>query len=72
MPNGDDGAGANGGETPESTVLYLRSMADELGKMALRNGLDTLGYLFEMARIEADRIARGEYDDQTSDTLPPP
>jgi hypothetical protein len=70
--NADDGNGANGGETPESAVRYMRSMAEELAKMARRTGLDTLGYLFEMARLEADRIANSEDNGQTSDTLPPP
>ena len=34
-------------------------MAGELAKMARRNGLDALGYILEMARIEADQIAEG-------------
>jgi hypothetical protein len=72
LPNGDDDNGANGGETPESAIVYMRSMAEALAKMAQRNGFDTLGYLFEMARLEADRIAHEEDNGQTSDTLPPP
>ena len=72
VPNGDQGGGADGGETPDSAIVYLRSMAEALSKMAQRNGFDTLGYLFEMARLEADRIARGEDNGQSSDTLPPP
>ncbi|HEX4410476.1 MAG TPA: hypothetical protein VH206_17015 [Xanthobacteraceae bacterium] len=68
MPNGDSGDGGNG---PDSAVLYMRSMADELAKMAQQRGLDGLAYLFEMARLEADRLTHRN-DDQTSDTLPPP
>ena len=72
MPNGGDGNGANGGEGPESVVVYLRAMADELGKMAQRHGLDTLVYLFEMARLEAERLSQSDGGGYTSDTLPPP
>jgi hypothetical protein len=33
-------------------------MATELATIARRNGFDTLGYILEMARLEADEIAR--------------
>jgi hypothetical protein len=59
MQEPEDGDGANGTETPGSAALYISSMADELARLARRNGLDTLGYILEMARIEADRIANG-------------
>jgi hypothetical protein len=59
MQEPEDGDGANGTETPGSVALYISSMADELARLARRNGLDTLGYILEMARIEADRIANG-------------
>jgi hypothetical protein len=72
MPDGDNNGGANGRETPVSAAHYIRAMTDELAKLALRNGLGTLGYLLEVARLEADHIVQTETGDQSSDTLPPP
>ncbi|MGE5536667.1 MAG: hypothetical protein ACM3W7_14255 [Acidobacteriota bacterium] len=31
-------------------------MAEDLAQLARRNGLDALGYLFELARLEAENI----------------
>ena len=59
MDDDDDGAGLIGQETPDSAAHYIAAMAGELAKMARRNGLDALGYILEMARIEADQIAEG-------------
>jgi hypothetical protein len=53
-----DGGGLNGHETPDSAAHYIASMTGELAKIARRNGLDALGYILEMARIEADQIAK--------------
>jgi hypothetical protein len=58
MQASDDNDGSNGRETPDSAAAYIATMAEGLAKMARRNGLDALGYILEMARIEADRIAR--------------
>ena len=58
MQASDDNDGSNGRETPESAAAYIGTMADELAKMARRNGLDTLGYILEMVRIEANQIAQ--------------
>ncbi|MGA2895626.1 MAG: hypothetical protein ABSE22_22425 [Xanthobacteraceae bacterium] len=58
MPDWDDSEGANGKETPDSVATYIASVTDELAKLARRNGLDTLGYILEMARLEADQIAK--------------
>ncbi len=59
MPDRDDGdrQGA-GGETPDSVALYIASLTGELAKIAKRNGLDTLSHLLEMARLEADQVAK--------------
>ena len=59
MHDDDDGGSLSGQETPDSTAHYIASMTGELAKMARRNGLDALGYILEMARIEADQIAKG-------------
>jgi hypothetical protein len=59
MDDDDDGSSLNGQETPDSAAHYIASMTGELAKIARRNGLDALGYILEMARIEADQIAKG-------------
>ncbi len=35
-------------------VTYIASMTTELALMARRHGLDTLSYILEMARLEAE------------------
>jgi hypothetical protein len=59
MSDRDDQNGSNGGEAPDSAALYIGSLTDELAKIARRNGLDLLGYILEMARLEAEQIAKG-------------
>jgi hypothetical protein len=43
---------------PDSVALYIASLTEELAKIAKRNGLDTLSHLLEMARLEADQVAK--------------
>jgi hypothetical protein len=47
-------------ETASRTAVanYVASIAADLATLARRNGLDTLGYLLDMARLEAE-TARG-------------
>lgn len=54
--NNNQGGSADGEETPDSAVHYIAAITAELVKIARRNRLDTLGYLLEMAWLEADRI----------------
>ena len=58
MQGPDDNDGSNGKETPDSAAFYIATMAEELAKLARRNGLDALGFILEMARIEADQVTR--------------
>jgi hypothetical protein len=58
MPNGDDTNGPNGSETPQSAAHYIAAIAGELAKIASRNGLDALSAILEMARLEADEMAK--------------
>jgi hypothetical protein len=44
---------------PADTVLYIASIAGELARLAARHDLDTLAYILDMARLEADQIAKG-------------
>ena len=41
-----------------STATYLAEMSASLADIARHHGLDTLGYLFDMAREEAENNAR--------------
>ena len=45
-------------ETGNRTVVanYVATMSADLATMARRTGLDTLGYLLEMVRLEADSV----------------
>ncbi|MGA7974426.1 MAG: hypothetical protein WCA36_16635 [Pseudolabrys sp.] len=50
-------------EQPDSderaqVAVYVASMSADLATMARRTGLDTLGYLLEMVRLEAENTAR--------------
>jgi hypothetical protein len=58
MDDLDDTEAPNGKESSRSAALYVASLADELAKLARRNGLDALGHILEMARLEADQIAK--------------
>jgi hypothetical protein len=43
-------------ETPEAQ--YIASLTQELAEIARRNGLEMLGYILEMARLEADQLIK--------------
>jgi hypothetical protein len=43
-------------ETPGSAALYIASLANELAQLAKRNGLESLSYILDMARLEADQV----------------
>ena len=58
MPDRDDQTGPNGHETPDSAAQYIATLTQELAQLARRNGLDTLSYILEMARLEADQVAK--------------
>ena len=44
----------------ESTANYVASLAGDLADMARSQGLDALGYILEMAKLEAENIVRSE------------
>lgn len=41
-----------------AVATYVASLSGDLASMARRTGLDTLGYLLEMARLEAESVIR--------------
>jgi hypothetical protein len=58
MLNRDDKHEPNGHETPDSAAQYIATLVQELAVLARRNGLDTLSYILEMARLEADQVTK--------------
>ena len=41
-----------------AVASYIASMSNDLAAMSRRTGLDTLGYLLEMVRLEAESVTR--------------
>ncbi|WP_137044394.1 hypothetical protein [Pseudolabrys sp. FHR47] len=37
---------------------YVATLSHDLAQLSRRSGLDTLGYLLEMVRLEAENLAR--------------
>jgi hypothetical protein len=48
------------GEAADRTAIasYVATLSADLSVMARRGGLDTLGYLLDMVRLEAENLAR--------------
>jgi hypothetical protein len=46
-------------ESPTAAAVYIGTLAEELAQMAKRHGLESLRYILDMARLEADQIAKG-------------
>lgn len=46
-------------QTRAATASYVAALTAELSAMARRNGLDALGYILEMARLEAESEVHG-------------
>jgi hypothetical protein len=42
---------------PTDVATYIATMSDDLAVMARRHGLETLGYLLDIARLEAENAA---------------
>ena len=43
----------------EAVANYAEELCGDLASMVRRHGLDTLGYLLEMAQLEAKNVSRG-------------
>jgi hypothetical protein len=52
------GPGENGDQTAVAT--YVATLSADLASIARQHGLQTLGYLLEMARLEAETVSRHE------------
>ena len=46
-------------ESPTAAALYIGELAEELAQIARRHGLESLSYILDMARLEADQVAKG-------------
>ena len=55
MPEAPQSAGP---EEKAAVAAYVASLSGDLSVMARRTGLNALGYLLEMARLEAEQVAR--------------
>ena len=49
----------NGPEEPAAAAGYIASVADELARLAKSHDLAALAYILDMARMEADQVAKG-------------
>ncbi len=57
-------------QSPRSAALYIGNISTELGRLARRHRLEPLAYILEMARLEADQIAKGAADVTEAAPLP--
>jgi hypothetical protein len=58
MPESQSSGAPEAVETPGDAAIYIATLTDELAEIARRHGLEALGYILDMARLEADQIAR--------------
>jgi hypothetical protein len=55
LPSSSEPVGDGG---PEEAARYIVTTVSDLGHIARRHRLDTLGFLLDMAQMEAEEIAR--------------
>jgi len=48
-----------------AAAAYVAEMSSDLAAIARRHGLDTLSYILDMARLEAENASREEEHDPT-------
>jgi len=55
----DAGASMAQGEGDRAAAAdYVAELSAELARLARQHGLDTLGYILDMARLEAENVTR--------------
>lgn len=64
--NDTDGTSGDGGASPVAVAVYIGAISSELAQLALANGFEYLGYLLDMARLEANEIAKSPEDPSNS------
>lgn len=61
MPSDASGEG-NPPQSPGAVALYIGTLSSELARLARRHRMDGLAYILDMARLEADQIAKNSGD----------
>lgn len=69
--SGKSGNGSGAGEKRE-VAAYIAGLSRDLSLMSRRNGFTTLAYLLDMARLEADTVARSGADETSTPGLDRP
>jgi hypothetical protein len=54
----DDEQRVQVGESTGEAALYIASLSEELARFARAHGFETLAYLLDLARLEADQISK--------------
>lgn len=57
--------------TPQLAAAYIADLTGNLARIARRHGLQTLGYLLEMAHIEAEATSAPDRDCGRANGKPP-
>lgn len=58
MRGSDNIGGRNPAASAEEVALYIGALTVELGQLARANGFDALGYILDMAGLEADEVSK--------------
>ena len=69
MPDAEEVAHQNQPVSRESVAVYIAALAGELSQLAKANGLDALGYILDMARLEANEASKVGSDDEQWDEI---
>jgi hypothetical protein len=54
----DEQSGQPGESTAEAAAVYIASLTEELARFARTHGFESLAYLLDLARLEADQISK--------------
>ncbi|MDC7785273.1 hypothetical protein PQJ75_13055 [Rhodoplanes sp. TEM] len=57
--------------TPQAAAAYIADLTGDLARMARRHGLPTLGYILDMARVEAEASSGGARTQPRTNGVPP-
>ncbi|MFD2183154.1 hypothetical protein [Rhodoplanes azumiensis] len=57
--------------TPQATAAYIADLTGDLARLARRHGLPTLGYILDMARVEAEAHSGAGRPQERANGVPP-
>jgi hypothetical protein len=57
--------------TPQSVAAYIADLTGNLARIARRHGLQTLGYLLDMAHLEAEATSTTDHERGRANGKPP-